>query len=77
MTTTDIHVVFVRLLGEGTEVMRPVHALLENSGCYRLLAPSDYDCEEETWEFPPNSIVLCKVQVNSGEWIRVATERLV
>lgn len=49
--------VYVKLLGEGTEVYRPVPAVLSD-GVYHLNAPQDYDPDDEFWEFPPGSKVF-------------------
>src|SRR5438309_157067 len=59
MATCGNDVICVRLLGEGTEVMRPTTGVTVSEGMYRLLAPGDYDAEEEEWEFAPGSTVVC------------------
>jgi hypothetical protein len=65
--------VYVRLLGEGTEVFRPSPAVALGEGVFRLIQPGDYDPEDEEWEFVPDSLVktaLC--QGTSGTYL-VAT----
>ena len=52
-------IVFVKLLDEGTDVWRPVHATLLADGTYKLHASAGYDPTTETWEFPPFSRVIC------------------
>ena len=52
-------VVYVRLLDEGTDVWRPVRATALPDGTFRLLQPSGYDPDVETWEFPPFTKVRC------------------
>jgi len=52
-------VVYVRLLDEGTDVWRPVHAMALPDGTFRLLEPNGYDPIAETWEFPPLTKVRC------------------
>ena len=42
--------IYVRLLGEGTEVSRPTRALALGDGRFRLEATADYDPEVETWD---------------------------
>ena len=65
--STDI---WVRLLNEGTEVSRPAKALVLGNGAFRILAPSDYDGGDETWEFPPGSTVECEQRGGeSGEYL--------
>jgi hypothetical protein len=61
-------IIFVRLLNEGTEVSRPTEAVDFGNGLLKLLPTPDYDPEDETWEFPPGSIVRGeKRDVGSGE----------
>jgi hypothetical protein len=52
--------IYVRLLDEGTEVARPTDALPLGDGLFRVLPTPDYDPQDETWEFPPGSLVRCK-----------------
>lgn len=49
--------IYVRLLGEGTEVSRPTQALYLGDGLFKVLATEHYDPDDEKWEFPPGSIV--------------------
>jgi hypothetical protein len=52
--------VYVQLLDEGVDVVRPVEAEVLAGGLYRLLPPEEgYNPEVEVWEFPPYSIVTC------------------
>jgi len=60
--------IHVRLLGEGTEVARPVEAVKVGDGLYEILPTPNYDPNIETWEFPPGSIVrLSKDKRQDGE----------
>lgn len=62
--------VYVRLLNEGTEVSRPTRALDLGNGLFRILATPDYSPDDETWEFPPGSIVKCeRRRDSSGEYL--------
>ncbi|MFO7690717.1 MAG: hypothetical protein R6W83_09240 [Cryobacterium sp.] len=56
-------VVYVALLGEGTEVWRPVAAIEVSTGHFRLLGSSPV---EESWQFPPGALVRCEPHVFSG-----------
>jgi hypothetical protein len=47
--------VFVRLLNEGTEVSRPTEAISLGNGLFRIVSPSNYNPEDEVWEFPPRN----------------------
>ena len=62
--------IHVRLLDEGTEVSRPTEALNLGNGLFRILPSRDYDPEDESWEFPPGSIVRCEKRLgSSGEYL--------
>jgi hypothetical protein len=71
---SNTEIVFVKLLDEGTDVLRPVPATKILNGVYKLLATDDYDPEFETWEFPPGSKVRCEHQKLDFEIILVAVE---
>lgn len=73
---SSTEIVFVRLLGEGTEVMRPVPAAMIPGGYFELLKPDDYDPEYETWEFLPKSRVRCEKRILGAEDILVAVEQI-
>lgn len=57
--------VYVRLLDEGTDVWRPV-AAHHVEGDLFLLAADQPVPEDETWEFSPGSMVLCRPRQLSG-----------
>ena len=60
--------IYVALLDEGTSVWRPVPARKVGEATYEILRPADYDADDETWEFPPGSTVICeKKKLNGGE----------
>jgi hypothetical protein len=64
--------VYVALLGEGTEVWRPVAAAPVSATVFRLLGTVP---EEESWQFPSGSNVRCVSHVFSdGEPGLVAVE---
>ena len=65
--------VFVRLLNEGTDVWRPARAERLLDSAFRLLAPTNYEPEDEEWEFPPGSMVACELRTIGGErrWVAV------
>lgn len=69
-SSTNLVKVYVRLLKEGTEVSRPTQALNLGDGTFRLLPTSDYDPEDEEWEFLPGSIVHAqRRQDGDGEYL--------
>jgi hypothetical protein len=71
----QIEAVFVRLLDEGTEVVRPTSALPLGDGSFQLLPTSDYDPETETWEFLPGSKVQLERTTRSGGTILLAVAK--
>lgn len=68
--------IFVSLLNEGTDVLRPTQALLLGSNEVRLLPTADYDPTVEEWEFPPGTRVRCVREVRSGRELLVARYRI-
>ena len=58
--------VYVRLLDEGTEVVRPTLAEEVAPSLYRLLPTQDYDPADEIWEFPPGSLIQLKSTEKGG-----------
>jgi hypothetical protein len=70
----DLHTpidVYVRLLGEGTTVYRPTRAVRVAPDVVRLLAPDNFDADEQ-WEFAPGSTVRIERRVLSGGEVLVA-----
>lgn len=59
-------VIHVRLLGEGTEVFRPVAGQEIAPGEFKLLAAIGSEALDEEWEFPMGSVVRCNEQERSG-----------
>jgi hypothetical protein len=66
---TDRIVIYVELLNEAVETWRPVAAIPEESGVYRL---PDEQNEDEAWAFPPGSRVRCEARELSGGLAQVA-----
>jgi hypothetical protein len=64
-STTELITVYVRLLNEGTDVSRPTKAVGIGRELYKLLATPDYSPEDETWEFPPGTVVRCEERIGS------------
>jgi hypothetical protein len=55
--------VYVPLVGEGTEVWRPVNAMRVGPGVFRLGGPVP---RGEYWAFAPGELVRCAMRVFSG-----------
>ena len=60
------YIVYVKLMNEGSVAWRPVQAICLPSGLYQIAEDNIYDQEDETWEFPPGSIVVIEEQMLSG-----------
>ena len=74
---TEIRTVYVALLGEGTDVWRPVEAIEIGANRFALLRPHDYDESSESWQYLPGTVVRCEEQEKDGEHLLVAVEQLV
>jgi hypothetical protein len=64
--------IYIPLIDEGTDVVRPTLGLLQGADTYRVLATPAYDPGDEHWKFPPGSIVRCKRELRDGSEILVA-----
>jgi hypothetical protein len=53
-------IIYVQLLNEGVPVARPTYGERIDDNLFRVLPTDNYDPEDETWEFPPNTIVRCE-----------------
>jgi hypothetical protein len=69
-------IVYVRLLGEGTLVFRPVPAKFLSSSTCVLAGEELLDERDEDWEFPPGTIVRTEKRLLSGELLHVAVTRI-
>jgi hypothetical protein len=68
--------IYVPLLNEGTDVIRPTSALPVGEKQYKVLPTQGYAAELEEWQFPPGSIVTCAIEVHDGKEVLVARARL-
>ena len=68
--------VYVPLLNEGTEVLRPTTGVFIGPDVVRLEANGEYDPAAEEWEFPPGSEVRCVAEFRGGRQILVARQRV-
>ena len=75
-SSTSAVEIFVRLLNEGTEVLRPTQGLVLGSNDVQVLATPDYDPALEEWEFPPGSRVRCDTETKGGRQLLVARHRV-
>lgn len=67
--------VYVTLLEEGTDTIRPTQAEEVGIGLYRLFPSPKYDPEDEIWEFVPGTVVKIKeIMTDKGETVLLAVK---
>jgi hypothetical protein len=64
--------VYVRLLGEGVEVFRPVPSRMVSEGVFLLGGEEIYERADEEWEFLPGTAVRAVVKTLEGSEVLVA-----
>ncbi len=52
--------IYIQLLGDEEGTLRPTQAIPLGNDLFQVLPASDYEQADETWEFPPGSIVRCE-----------------
>lgn len=73
--STDEVQLYVPLLNEGTDVLRPATGRFVGPDVVRVEEPDDYAPEIEDWEFPPGAEVRCVAEFRDGRQILVARSR--
>jgi hypothetical protein len=63
---------FIPLLNEGTDVLRPTKGVLFGPDVAQVLATTDYNPAVEEWQFPPGSKVKCASELRGGRMVLVA-----
>ena len=66
--------IYIPLLNEGVPVFRPTRGEIIAGNTFKVLPSPDYDPEVEEWEFPPGTIVKCRVEVREGKRLLIARE---
>ena len=74
---SSTNTVYVNLLDEGTDVIRPVSALRLGDNEYKLIESDNYNPEFENWEFLPGSRVRCEWRKYGSELVLVAVASVV
>jgi len=69
---SDTKMIYIPLLEEGLEVIRPTQAVVLPQDKFLILPTPDYDNTDESWEFEPGSVVRCVLELHDGEDILVA-----
>ena len=62
MKVPNLEEIYVPLLDEGTNVWRPTLAQRLIDGSHLVLQSPGYDPDDEKWEFPPGSRVVCELK---------------
>ena len=73
-TGSNTKVIYIPLLDEGTDVVRPTMGVPLGGNLYRVLATPVYDSSDERWKFPPGSVVRCLSEMRDGDEVLVAQE---
>ena len=68
--------IYIPLLNEGTDVLRPTQGLALGPNEVQVLAAPNYDPADEEWEFPPGTKVRCVHEARSGRELLVARQRI-
>ena len=64
--------IYIRLLDEGTDVLRPTEAEELANGLFKLMPTPEYDPDDEKWEFIPGSVVRGVIRKLEGQAVLVA-----
>jgi hypothetical protein len=64
-TSSTRNTIYIPLLNEGTDVVRPTTGIRIGENTYRVLATDNYDPNVEDWAFPPGTIVECVTETRS------------
>jgi hypothetical protein len=70
-------IIYIRLLDEGTEVVRPTYGEIVRENIFRVLSTENYDPNDEVWEFTPGTIVRCEKEIWSEKEILVAVGKTI
>jgi hypothetical protein len=68
----NFETIYVKLLDEGTDVVRPVPARRLSEGIYEVLPTANYDPKDESWEFSPGSKVAVQQTIIGNQQIYLA-----
>ena len=76
VSSTNAVEIYVPLLNEGTDVLRPTTGLVLEREIIQVRATPDYDPSVEEWEFPPGSKVRCVPELRDHRNVLVARHRV-
>lgn len=75
-SSTSALEIYIPLLHEGTDVLRPTQGLVLGPDEFQVLATPNYDPADEEWEFPPGTKVKCVHELRCGRELLVARQRI-
>jgi hypothetical protein len=75
-SSTNAVEIFIPLLNEGVDVVRPTGGLALGPDEFQVLPTPNYDPAAEEWEFPPGSRVRCVPEIREGRKLLVARQRI-
>jgi hypothetical protein len=64
MKSSDKVIIYIRLLDEGVPVARPTYGEAIEDNIFRVLPTKNYNPDDETWEFPPGTVVRCERKIS-------------
>jgi hypothetical protein len=66
--------IYIRLLDEGTDVLRPTEAEKLANGFFKVMPTPRYNPDDEKWEFIPGSVVRGVIRNMKGQDVLVAVD---
>jgi hypothetical protein len=66
--------IYIRLLDEGTDVLRPTEAEQLVNGLFKVMPTPGYNPDNEKWEFIPGSVVRGVIRNVKGQDVLVADD---
>lgn len=75
-SSTSTIEIYIPLLNEGTDVLRPTQGLVLGPNEVQVLATPNYDPADEEWEFPPGTKVKFVQELRGGREFFVARQRV-
>ena len=75
-SSTSTIEIYIPLLNEGTDVLRPTQGIVLGSDEVQVLPTPNYNPANEEWEFPPGTKVKCAQEIWSGREVLVARQRI-
>ena len=65
MSETNATEIYVYLIGEGTDVWRPVRSIHVRDDVYRIFSP-ELSSDDEVWQFKSGELVRCREKLFDG-----------